>query len=209
MDTLTVCNMALSNLGQKKITQAQLDADLIPEAIQCNIHFDVDRDDVLSESNWDFAKVTELLVLNDIVKQDSTGTYKIPDWTYYYNYPSSCLKAWLVYNESTLDDRTAQDFEKIYVDDLSSYFIGSKLETAYIQYTKQITDPDKWNTKFVKAFSWKLASSIAKALTGDNKVQLNAGTTYKTFIDEAKRMNAQENRKQPDRHSSYQDARGG
>lgn len=207
MDTLTVCNLALSNIGQKKITQAQLDADAIPEAVQCNLHFTVDRDDVLSETNWDFAKTNLLMTLNDVVKQDTTGSVKIPDWKYYYNYPSNCMQVWLVYNEVTMDDRTNQDFEKLFVPDYSSYFIGTNIETAYCEYTHKVTDPNLWDSKFIKAFSWKLASSIAKALTGDDKVALNSATTYSTLISEAKRINAQENRKKPDRKSQYVESR--
>lgn len=207
MDTLTVCNMALSNIGQKKITQAQLDADIIPEAIQCNLHFAPDRDDVLAEINWAFAKVKEALVLNDVVKQDTTGSYRILDWQYYYNKPANCRKAWYVYNELTYDDKMRQDFEMLLVSDLSSYFIGSNLKDAWAEYTYQVNDPNQWDSKFIKAFSWKISSSIAKAITGDDKIALAAGQTYKMLIDEAKRINAQENKKQHERKSGYQDAR--
>lgn len=207
MDTLVVCNLALVNIGMSPITQVQLTADTIPSAKYCNLYFDVDRDDVLEETNWSFAKVKRLLTKSDVIGPKSTDTVQIPDWTLYYDYPSNCMTMWYVYNEATIDDKANHDFEEIYDPDYSSYFIGSNLDTAFGEFTYKVTDPSKWDSKFIKAFSWKLASSIAPFLTADAGVAKDAASTYQGLIDEAKRINGQENRKKQDRKSSTQQAR--
>lgn len=52
---LEIDNMALGRMGAKIITQAQLDANTDPKAIQCNLNYDQTRDALLRSHWWRFA----------------------------------------------------------------------------------------------------------------------------------------------------------
>lgn len=202
MDTLSVCNLALAHLGQPTLSSSDLSAHVLPSSKACNLYFDPCRDDVYREFNWPFAKTKDTLVLSDVVDADS-----FPDWAYYYNYPSGTSNIWYVYNSATVNDRDNQDYEKIYVTSLDSYFIGSNLSDCYVEYTSTITDPAKWDSKFLLAFSYNLASRIAKWITGDEGLSEKMASYYYGHLSEAKRIASQEKRKKVDRNSAYQDSR--
>lgn len=199
MTQLQIINLALAHLGQKSITQAELNAGSITEAKAANIYWEPCRDEVLGESRWSFA--TSTLTLSAIDTTDSV-------WEYVYTYPTlSVGSIWCVYNDETVEEREEQEFEVKYYSTGSVRAIYSNLEDAYAEFTYKVTDPEVWSNKFVMAFSHRLAASMAKYITGDANLGLEHMNIYNGLISEAKRLGHSEKIKVPNQSSKYVDSR--
>lgn len=199
MEQIDIVNLALSHLGQGTITSAQLTADVHPSAVQANIFWVPCRDEVLGESNWPFATVTLALSSLDIDDYE---------WDYVYSYPTLAVSTmWNIFNEATLNTKDDQEYAVKHVPTLGVSAIFCDLEDAIAEYTYKVTDTSLWSTKFVMAFSYRLAASMAKSLTGDNQLGVTMTQLYNSILGEAKRLNNSENRKKPDHANKYIDAR--
>jgi len=53
---LDICNLSLNRIGEKAVTQAQLDADTDPRAQRCNRHYEQTRDALQRSFWWRFAR---------------------------------------------------------------------------------------------------------------------------------------------------------
>jgi hypothetical protein len=114
---------------------------------------------------------------------------------------------WSVFDESTYDNKDAQDFEIFYDPTTARKIICTDLDDAYYEYTYIVTDPTVWDAKFYMALSFKLAASMGHALGVPEKA-LTILQQYTMLLQEAKRIGSSEQKKKPPRKSSYQDARG-
>ena len=82
------------------------------------------------------------------------------------------------------------------------------MNVAYCEYTTNLTDTTFWDTKFVMAFSYRLAAAIAKTLTGDGSISKDLMLISNGYIAEAKRIAAHEKKKKPTQSQSTKNARG-
>ena len=55
-DKLAICNLSLNRIGEKAVTQAQLDADTDPRAQRCNRYYEQTRDALQRSHWWRFAR---------------------------------------------------------------------------------------------------------------------------------------------------------
>ena len=195
---LGLYNLALQHLGMKKITSI---SGTDPSTVACNNFYETCLNDAYSEHAWPFA--TAQATVNASSVTAPLG------WTYCYDYPTeNCAKVWLVFNEATYDKPDEQDFNTFYDPTTGTRIIASNLEEAYIEYTHIVSDPTLWDTKFYLAMSYKLAASMAHALTGDAQKGLALMQLYNGIIHEAKRVGSSEQRKKPVFSSAYQNSRG-
>ena len=102
---LQVVNMALSHIGMKPITDL---AGTDPSAVIVDTYWDLCLNDVFSEHRWPFANVKA--ALSEITSEDDDI-----EWDYYYTYPTSAARVWIVYNESTILENEHQEFEVLYL----------------------------------------------------------------------------------------------
>lgn len=199
MTMLQIVNLALAHMGNTAITQAQLTANAIPSAIAANTFWEPCRDEALGESRYSFATAT--LALSAIDTTDSV-------WDYIYTYPAQAVGSiWAVYNDETYAEKEEQEFEVKYYTTTSVRAIYSNLQNAIAEYTYKVTDPEIWSTKFVMAFSYRLASSMSMYLTGDAANGLKLMDIYNGLIGEAKRIGNSEKVKVVIPTSKYQEAR--
>ncbi len=201
-DPLDIINLGLFHIGNKAITQAQLDANAHPSAVAANTCFEPARDEVLGEANWSFNSVTE--VLEEV--EDITD----PEWDYIFGYPTlSVGSVWNVFNDATTVTKDEQEFEVKYLPSLGVKAIHTNLPEAYAEYSYKAIDPSIWSDKFAMALSYKLGAMMAVALSGDSDKALKLMQIYGSVVDEAKRIGYSEKRKKPanNQHSTYQDAR--
>lgn len=199
---LTIVNLALARFGQRKLSQADLTAGVLPAADAANAFFDPCVTEVLGESDWPFATVT--LGLSSL-GQDAVG-----EWGYIYSYPTATLTTssiFNVYNQGTLEDKTEQEFEVRYVPTLGVDVIYSNLDYAIAEYTYKVTNTALWSAKFKTALSYRLAAEMCVPVSGDTKQALNLMSIYNAFLGEAKRLGHAEKRKAPEESSRYRDAR--
>lgn len=199
MTQLQVINLALAHMGNKAITQAQLTAGVVPEAVAANTFWEPCRDEVLGESRWSFATAT--MALSAI---DTTD----PLWDYIYSYPTTSVGSiWAVYDDYTVKEKEEQEFEVKYYTTTGVRAIYTNLDDAYAEYTYKVTDPAVWSDKFAMAFSYRLASSMSMYLTGDAQKGMQLMEIYNGILGEAKRIGNSEKVKVPPQTSKYQDAR--
>jgi hypothetical protein len=200
LNTTALCNIALAHIGQNELTDVETDSS--PEATACQRYYSIARKDVLREHSWGFATVQEALTENPGVDSDD-----YPEWDYFYSYPSNALNVWAVFNEVTASEKWEQEFEKVYNPTLNEHIILTHQESAFAEYTYDVQDVTLWDEKFVLAFTWRLASLIAKAITGDDDVGIKALKISNDLVSDAKRVGHAEKKKKVDFSSKTINAR--
>lgn len=201
LTTSIICNIALGLIGQGSLTDVETDVG--PEADACRRYYSIARKDVLRSHSWGFATVQSLLTENPSVDSDD-----YPEWSYYYSYPTSCMNIWAVFNVATVQEKWEQEFEKVYNPTLNEMIILTDQEEAYAEYTYDVQDVTKWDEQFVKAFTYRLASMIAKEVTGDGNIAKEMLKMSEYHVSEAKRVGHAEKKKRVELSSKYIDARG-
>lgn len=200
MTQLDIVNLSLVNLGQNVITQAQLDANVHPSAVVANLFWQPCRDEALGDSNWSFATVTQTLSALNI--SDS-------EWNFCYAYPTLTVSSmWNVFNDSTVEEKNAQEYAIKYIPTLTVSAIFSNLDVAIAEYTYKVTTTTIWSVKFCIALSYKLSAAMAMSLTGDKDKSTTAGLIYNSLIGDAKRLSFSEKPKTNQTPSAYINARG-
>lgn len=175
-----ICNLALAHLGQTGTTIANLVTDKGLTATQCRIHYDVAREFVLADHDWNFAE--KVVYLADIGNPPQ-------HWAYRYDYPSDCLK----FRHINGDARTGRrpPFRVMLTEGGQRCIVTDRRQAEGV-YTADITNTTVFSPGFVEAFSWYLAAALAPALTGDVKKQEMALRVYQSFVGAAQRQDAQE-----------------
>lgn len=191
-----ICNLALTHIGKASISS--LDEASEP-ARKCKLIYSISRDAVLRASTWKFA--TKVEALAEISGETLLG------WDYLYKEPSTCLFVRKIYNEATVGLPDPQEFKQLLSPLTSQKAIAAKIEQAYAEFTNRVTDPNLYDTSFIKALSYLLASELAQPLTGDLAMGKRMLDVYSVMIDEAQLTNGSEGFVKQQRTSSYLDAR--
>lgn len=196
-----ICNKALNYLQARPI---QTIDDNTEEAIRCKAVFDIVRDTVLADHEWEFATYfeDELTLIVDET---------IPGWDYLYEIPLDCLAIRKLFIDDASTDPDPIEHRRCISPDTLEPAIAVNIESPILEYTMQVTDPKYWTTSFAEALSLKLASEIGAPLTGKSELATQALNLYAIRISEAKRLdagdrNTEETRKTK-RTSSYEDSR--
>jgi hypothetical protein len=102
-----------------------------------------------------------------------------------------------------------QEKEVFYWPPLNTKVIGSDLQEAYVDYSYKVTDISLWDSRFIKAMTYRLAADMANTLCGpESKLGIVMGDLYMSAINEAKRVGASERRLKPNSETSgYAEAR--
>jgi hypothetical protein len=153
-----IANQALTFLGQDTIIA--LDEEN-KAARLCNANYELIRDEVLEEFDWNCASERASLA------QDSST----PEWGFDYQYqlPTTplCLMVREVYEE-----------EAGYEWKVEGQYVVTDAETCNIRYTKQLTSVPEMSGRLRQAIAFKLASHIAFNLTGSAAMSENALKAY-------------------------------
>ncbi len=184
MSETSICNMALSHIGQgEEITN--LTTEKSAAASACRRFFDVARDATLIDFQWNFARSFQTLSLIEESPND--------EWDYSYTYPTDCLFIRRVlsgYRQDTEATRipfliSSNDAGRIIYTDQSS---------AEIEYTKKITDTNMFPINFQLALSYRLAILITPRLRAGDPFKLQQILTqfYAQSIDQARKTSHSE-----------------
>lgn len=188
--------MALSHLGQRAINSI---TEGTVNALKCVTFFDSCRDALLREHGWNFA--TKRVALAEISGETVLG------WDYLYSVPSLCLYVRSVFTEDTLVGNINTEFRELISPTTNVRAIATNLESAYCEYTVQVTDTTLFDPMFVDALSYKLASKLAQPLCGNVELGKTMYAAYLQSVAEAKRLNKCENNEERPETSSYIDVR--
>ena len=159
---VSICNLALSNLGKENINDL---AEPSAEAKACRQFYEYVRDTLLQSYPWRFAGKTASLAE---LSNDKPGA-----WGYAYRRPNDCLKVRWVRREYSLTDECPQTLQQEITNpyEIEGQTIYCNLSPAFLRYTWKLTDPTRFSALFVEALSWHLAVRMAMPLTRDPKVR--------------------------------------
>jgi len=180
-------NMALRRIGETRIESFTEQSD---NANILNDIYDINRKAVLREYPWSFAvKTAELVATSE----------EPPDWNYEFALPADLL--YLLSPAESGRDFTDNIYEirgsNLYTDD----------SEITVRYVYDITDTSKFDSLFVTALSYLLASELAMPRTGDPNIQGNMAQGYTQAITKARGMNGSENKLNRVADNQYVNAR--
>ena len=191
---ITICNLALAQLGQAPISSLEQDDE---KARRLNLFYEPVRDEVLRTHNWAFAGTEEPLVL--IAEQEK------PMGQYIYRYPTEALFIRRIFVQKAASKNLP--FKEIFRTDLHCRVLETEAKEAFAEYTRRIIDENQFDPAFVKSFSLALACDLAVALTGDASLASQILQKYTLSLDEARRSNMTENFSRADSTDAFTEVR--
>ena len=190
-----ICNFALNHIAMTTIASLTEDSNT---ARKCNLMYPLAKDATLRSFDWSFANKVEFLA-----EIDDT----LVGWDYLYARPSDCLFIRKIYSEGSVNTFTPQEDYKEVKTSTGDRAIATNVATAYIEYTSTVPDTSDFDFNFVETLSYKLASMLAKSLTGDMDLANQMELRFINSISEARRISGSERRITPNYTSSYVDVR--
>lgn len=153
-----IANMTLVRIGISKLI-TNVDSDSTTEARLIRTVFDDERDDVLRDFPWPFARK-----LVDLGLVGGTQSVAVSNkWQYSYRYPADCLYARQLITVMGRNNPTPPPFE-VGSDDQGQLIFTDEAD-AELEYTRRVTEPDQFDAIFRSALSWKIGMSIASPLS--------------------------------------------
>ena len=195
---VSICNLALSNIGKDNISTLN---EASTEARACNQFYEHVRDTMLQSFPWNFARKTAALA-------ETTNT-KSKSWAYAYVLPNDCLKVMRVTDVMMMrkmpysDGLIAGDHQY----EIEGQIIYCNVDEAYLEYTQKFEDVSKFSPMFVEALGWALAVRLAMPLTRDPKIRAEAFQLYQRSEAMAQVYDANQVRHTSDYNSEFYDAR--
>ena len=163
-----IANRAITFLGGDTI--ASLDDDT-KEGRACKRLYEQTRDQLLRDHPWNFAVKRASLAANTTAPEY--------EYTNAFDFPDATLRI--------LDVETAEEWavegRQIVTD------AAAPLQIVYIE---RVTDPNLFDSKFIEAYSLRLAADIAYDITASQTVATNAETKFNSSLQEARLVDAQE-----------------
>ena len=149
--------------------------------ILLNNYYELARDYVLKDFDWNFASVfKKLSVCLDTVEESK--------YTYCYDDPNDCVGARGIFNK---DDYTIKEYSINALSDGAKVILTDTPE-AILRYTKRIDKEVYYTSEFSMALSYYLASLTSSVITGSLQKGELAYEKYKQIIKHARLINASE-----------------
>ncbi|GAT35617.1 hypothetical protein TSACC_3688 [Terrimicrobium sacchariphilum] len=145
----SICNLALAHLGKAEIMSLDDDS---PSAALCKQFYEQTRDEVTQSHAWNFAIRRQ--TLSQLAESPVFG------WAYQYQLPADCLRILQLngYEVYQPDSRYEIEGGKMLTND----------ETAQVRYIRRVEDATLFPPLFVEALALKIATRLAKPLSGSS-----------------------------------------
>lgn len=152
-----------------------------PRAILLNNYYELARDYVLKDFDWNFASAYKKLSLFD-------NPQNISHYNYCYNYPNDCICARDIFQKES------NKLERFLVASLESgeKVILTNAQNAILRYTRCVDKEVYFSCEFSMALSYYLASLTSSVIAGSLQKGETAYEKYRTLLRRAKVLNAQE-----------------
>lgn len=196
-----ICNNALIRLGVTKLI-ANVDTENSNNARAFRAIFDGERDFVLADFPWAFAKTYEALGLVDGSETEPTNY----DWRYAYRMPADCATPRRL--STTRDGRqsaTPPAWEP--GQDSDGLLIFTDEEDAVLEYTALVTNVGRFDPIFRSALAWRLAKSLAAPLSRIKDIVQVCNNQYEIEIDKARSRSLNARQSDPPLPSEFERAR--
>lgn len=149
--------------------------------ILLNNYYELARDYVLKDFDWNFASVfKKLSVCLDTVEESK--------YAYCYDYPNDCVCAREIFNK---DDYTIKEYSINALSDGAKVILTDTPE-AILRYTKRIDKEVFYTSEFSMALAYYLASLTSSVITGSLQKGELAYEKYRQIIKHARLINASE-----------------
>lgn len=189
---VTICNLALSHLGDDRINDLN---DPTRQGRACKLHYAAARDAVLRDHPWNFATSREYLAL-------LSGVTPV-GWSYAYAYPSECLFAREIWQDTPQLEPTPFAVMRIG----SQRVVATNEADAALEYTALVSDPTQFDALFIDALGYKLAAELAMPLTRSVPITQAMLSLYMSRMAQATTIDSREGRKDPDHPNGFIQAR--
>jgi hypothetical protein len=197
-DKTKIGNMALNHIG--KLPIQNIDDKNNPAAVRISLVWDPALEATLRAKDWSFARVRKAL--------SQVSNVAIDGWENIYVYPPTCFNIWKVYVGTDDSENKGVSFEQGFDPLTNQRLILTNTEAAFARYTHLVTDPTVFDPTFNEALSLKIASLIAKPLTGDSGLSDKFLQGFISFVSEAKRLDSDEKNDKSEVESSIVASRG-
>lgn len=151
------------------------------KAIILNNYYELARDYVLKDFDWNFASCFKTLSLKNIENQ-------IGNFSYCYNYPNDCICARDIFEKGSY---RLEKFEIAALEDGTSVIL-TNAKNAVLRYTKRVEKEIFFNVEFSMALAYYLATITSNVLVGNLQKGESAHQKYVKILSRAKVLNAQE-----------------
>jgi hypothetical protein len=189
-----ICSKTLVALGQNPI--ADISDKSVPNAVKCNAVYASERDALLREFDWNFARGYARLPMA-----------KAPDfgWLFRFQLPSDFLAAREV-NDEIVVPGMARRWS------LAGQYILTNDSACNLVYTRQILETGLFDPLFVDCLVYRIARAIAYSITKKESAAQAMHAMYQSIVPTAKRVDSSEQsaKEQDQSHnSSWLQGRGG
>lgn len=168
----SIANMALGKLGARRIIALDEES---TEARACLLHYAETRDEILRHHRWNFA--IKRVTLTQLPVEPLFG------WRFAYQLPTDCMRV--------LELNGIDPGRRIRPWEIEEHTLLANDEQADIRYISRVTDANQFDPLFVEAFALKLASKIARPLTGSGPLAGEMLTEYEKLTgNRARRTDA-------------------
>lgn len=188
---VSIVNAGLALLGAARISSFSEDQEA---AIFANEHFNDIRDAVLRAHPWSFA-----------VKRASLAALSTaPAWEFarQYRVPSDALRLLEVQEQDLFVSLQSGDIMEglgwhVENDGSGRVIVTDLGPPLNIRYVARITDPNQFDSLFVKALSARFALDYAEKATGTSAKVSDVASLYQSFLSQARMVDAQEGTARP------------
>jgi len=153
MTETDVSNLALMRMGVSQ-SLTNMRTDTTREALSLQLIFDAERDYVLRDFAWGFAK--------KYVAPTLVGAAPNSDWAYAHRTPADSLFVRRIVPATGQIDPDPPPFS--IGQDVTGGLIYSNVAAPTIEYTYKVTDTTQWDPEFISMFAWRLAGVLALSL---------------------------------------------
>lgn len=165
----SVCNKALSLIGEEPITSYDNDTSLPARA--CRAHFDLVMGTLLEEGHWTFPTV-EKRIVKALDEDNNPIEYVAEEMKYVYEIPANCVLIHSIYGEGQRHNENIEvKWDLRYIPEYSKKYIISNINSEdHKLYCEYLFSPDNleiYSASFLKALVSGLAYSICMEITKD------------------------------------------
>lgn len=169
-----ICNQALGWIGGNRINSLDQRS---TESILCNDNYDELRQVVLEDVAWNFAKARMVLDAKLVPDADFWGDVSI----YPIKNAGDVITVDRVFDEQGSEFQT----EGWTVEGDNILVPGSNGGRIYVQYTRDVKDPEKFSAGFAQALAARLAADLAIPIAESRQLQADMWNLYNAKIKAA------------------------
>mgnify|MGYP000232899408 CR=1 FL=1 len=192
---ITICNLALSLIGQEPITSID-DPQTNIEQI-CALQYPLMRDAVLSEAEWSFAVVRYHWTTPDPVP---------PVWGFSYRHliPNEVLRVTYC-SDNTSEQTYNVDFKWV----VEGNYILSDSNSIYVRGVSYVNTESDFSSLFVQALSARLAMELSVLITDNQQLHASMTNLYLAKMQGAVTMDSMQGKSRKIRTGLVRGSRGG